>query len=178
MNGLAGLPAVDRFYARRTVAPSGCWIMGKAERYTTIRTEAGRGATHRWAYEHFVGPIPDGLVLDHLCRVLSCANPEHLEPVTQAENVARGQTPAVVAGRTGVCFRGHQLVVGKKQRECRECRAQINREMSVARLTGRLVSVLGVCDYCSCRYEPDRRTQRFCSTECRRSNERKIQRER
>jgi hypothetical protein len=41
-------------------------------------------------YEHHVGPIPDGLVIDHLCRVHNCVNPEHLEPVTPAENTRRG----------------------------------------------------------------------------------------
>jgi len=45
---------------------------------------------HRYAYEALVGPIPAGLVLDHLCRVRRCVNPAHLEPVTNAENIRRG----------------------------------------------------------------------------------------
>jgi len=45
---------------------------------------------HRLTYEALVGPIPPGLVIDHLCRVPECVNPDHLEPVTHAENLARG----------------------------------------------------------------------------------------
>ena len=46
-------------------------------------------SAHRWAYEHYVGPIPSGLQIDHLCRVRHCVNPMHLEPVTASENVRR-----------------------------------------------------------------------------------------
>lgn len=46
---------------------------------------------HRISYELHVGPIPDGLVIDHLCRVRNCVRPDHLEPVTRAENNARGE---------------------------------------------------------------------------------------
>lgn len=46
--------------------------------------------SHRKAYEDLVGPIPEGLDLDHLCRVRNCVNPEHLEPVTRSENILRG----------------------------------------------------------------------------------------
>lgn len=56
-----------------------------------------RGA-HRVAYEMLVGPIPEGLHLDHLCRVTACVNPAHLEPVTRGENVHRGN---VAKGRGG-----------------------------------------------------------------------------
>lgn len=45
---------------------------------------------HRVSYELVVGPIPEGLQIDHLCRVRNCVNPSHLEPVTNAENVRRG----------------------------------------------------------------------------------------
>jgi len=44
---------------------------------------------HRWSYQQMVGPIPDGLTLDHLCRVRHCVNPAHLEPVTMGENNRR-----------------------------------------------------------------------------------------
>lgn len=47
---------------------------------------------HRWSYEHFVGPIPDGYVIDHLCKVTLCVNPAHLEPVTQRTNLHRSDT--------------------------------------------------------------------------------------
>ena len=48
------------------------------------------GGAHRWSYEYFVGPIPEGLQIDHLCRVRNCANPEHIEPVTPHINALRG----------------------------------------------------------------------------------------
>lgn len=47
-------------------------------------------AAHRYSYEKVKGKIPDGLVLDHLCRNVKCVNPEHLEPVTLTENTRRG----------------------------------------------------------------------------------------
>lgn len=56
-----------------------------------------RGA-HRVAYEHFIGPVPEGMQLDHVCRVRSCVNPWHLEPVTVGENIRRGHQARGVAG--------------------------------------------------------------------------------
>ena len=47
---------------------------------------------HRAAYEMLIGPIPAGLVIDHLCRTRRCVNPSHMEPVTQAVNISRGNT--------------------------------------------------------------------------------------
>lgn len=64
---------------------------------------------HRWAYEYFVGPIPEGLQLDHLCRVRHCVNPEHLEPVTNQVNGLRGEGFAAKQARQTHCKRGHLL---------------------------------------------------------------------
>lgn len=73
---------------------SGCWFWmgGLSERhYGVIYPARGRNVrAHRVAYQMTLGPIPDGLVLDHLCRIHCCVNPDHLEAVTQAVNVRRG----------------------------------------------------------------------------------------
>lgn len=66
---------------------------------------------HRISYEIARGPIPEGLVIDHLCRVPACVNPSHLEAVTQRENMLRGTAPAA-ASRRGVCQRGHKWEPG------------------------------------------------------------------
>lgn len=73
--------------------PDGCWIWNgerKPAGYGHFgRNQTGRKMAHRHAYELLVGLIPPGLELDHLCRVTCCVNPEHLEPVTPAENRRR-----------------------------------------------------------------------------------------
>lgn len=72
----------------------GCWIWRgrKDEHGYGLTTGAGgmHQRAHRAAYEMVHGPVPRELVMDHLCRVTSCINPEHLEPVTHAENIRRG----------------------------------------------------------------------------------------
>ena len=77
---------------------------------------------HRWAYEDKVGPIPEGLDIDHLCRVRACVNPGHLEPVTRAENIRRA------AAAKNACPAGHAYTEdntyirpGTVHRRCREC---------------------------------------------------------
>jgi len=102
---------------------------------------------HRLSYEECRGKIPPGLHLDHLCRVPSCVNPEHLEPVTQQENTRRGIAGWNMAVKTH-CPQGHEyagdnLIVYRGQRHCRECgraRARIyiakKRAAEKARLCG------------------------------------------
>lgn len=63
---------------------------------------------HRWIYEYSVGQIPDGLVIDHLCRNRGCVNPAHMEPVTNAENVMRGVGIAPTLAARTHCPRGHE----------------------------------------------------------------------
>lgn len=80
-------------------------------------------------WEHLVGIIPDGLELDHLCRYPICVNPDHLEPVTHAENQRRGFGPPGLAARKTRCVRGHPYsarntrIDSRGYRECRECRS-------------------------------------------------------
>lgn len=91
---------LDRIKAKVSVdADTGCWVWSGCatkpgpDGYGLIRIGGKLGKTlltHRVAYELLVGPIPEGLDLDHLCRVRRCCNPEHLEPVTRAENCRRG----------------------------------------------------------------------------------------
>ncbi len=81
---------------------------------------------HRFAYEDMVGPIPDGLELDHLCRVRRCVNPSHLEPVTTEENLLRGMGPAAINARKTHCPQGHPYDEAntyryKNKRGCRAC---------------------------------------------------------
>lgn len=66
---------------------SGCWNWqaAKNQGYGTFRGQRA----HRWAYEKLVGPIPEGLTIDHLCRNRGCVNPSHMEPVTASENARR-----------------------------------------------------------------------------------------
>lgn len=100
-------PAIERLWPKVDVGhPLGCWEWNggtTADGYgqTTEKTPDGRRRiyVHRLAYEHLLGPIPEGLVIDHLCRNTLCVNPDHLEPVTIAENVRRGRAVEVSRAR-------------------------------------------------------------------------------
>lgn len=77
---------------RRALGP--CWLWTRAKNdsgYGVVRTPRGLARSHRATYEALRGPIPPGLVLDHLCRVRACCNPYHLEAVTDLENKRRGR---------------------------------------------------------------------------------------
>jgi hypothetical protein len=89
---------------------------------------------HRFAYERLVGPIPEGLELDHLCRTPSCVNPEHLEAVTHRENSLRSDSPHAREARQTHCIHGHPFsksntyVTKLGKRQCRQCAARRMRE--------------------------------------------------
>ena len=84
---------------------------------------------HRFAYEHYCEAIPEGLCLDHLCRVRHCVNPMHLEPVTNRENCQRGEGGQHEARKTR-CPQGHPYDEANTYtdpngyRECRTCRRE------------------------------------------------------
>jgi hypothetical protein len=117
-----------------TDQPDACWewtgATNGAAGYGHLRTPSATLAyVHRLTFEQLVGPIPPGLVLDHLCRNPPCANPRHLEPVTQRANGLRGATFAAQHAATTQCPRGHQLAgdnlepshLANGGRKCRTC---------------------------------------------------------
>lgn len=135
---------MDRFWSKVNKTET-CWL------WTAVKTQGGYGRVrvngklwlaHRYAYEMEVGPVYPGLVLDHLCRQPSCVRPSHLEPVTHAENVRRGNggrpkgPGAKKSGRSRnpdgsfvECPQGH-LMAGDNLyvrpsgvRDCRRCNA-------------------------------------------------------
>jgi HNH endonuclease len=106
-----------------------CWVWTgyiNPKGYGKCQIKGFGQMAHRVSYQAFVGPIPDGLTIDHLCRTRNCANPEHLEPVSQRENSMRGDTiPAHHAAKTH-CKNGHplsgeNLYRDSRQRHCRIC---------------------------------------------------------
>lgn len=122
-NDLTRFVVMDRGYA------TSCWVWTGAHNpkgYGLVGRDDGESsAIHRRMYELHIGPIPDGLELDHLCRVRDCCNPAHLEAVTHAENCRRGREH-----RTH-CVHGHEYTPentraivnsrGFTSRVCRTC---------------------------------------------------------
>ncbi len=83
----------DEHFWIKVVKSSTCWdwVGANNKGYGIFRGQRA----HRWAYEHTIGPIPDGLTIDHLCMNRSCVNPAHMEPVSRSENSKR----AAISGK-------------------------------------------------------------------------------
>ena len=110
-----------------------CWISDRVKQpngYTKIGVGGSTLLTHRVAYEAFIGPIPDGLQIDHRCKQKACCNPDHLEPVTCRENLLRGDTLTAAQVAATHCKRGHPYDEANNYiradrpgvRGCRACR--------------------------------------------------------
>ena len=124
-----------RFMKRIEMVPeSGCWIwVGNPHKYsqpTGYGQVHFRGTTwlsHRASYTYFKNEIPVGMMLDHLCRVRCCVNPDHLEPVTSKVNTLRGIGPTAIRSAQTHCIyghalSGHNLIIRKEGwRMCRTC---------------------------------------------------------
>lgn len=119
--------ALEYIQSRIQLAENGCWLWTRSLDHNGYgRARRARGTpdmqAHRFAYLTLVGSIPEGMTIDHLCHTRDtscsaggscphrrCVNPEHLEPVTQRENVARGRHPIAKVIGSGRCINGHEL---------------------------------------------------------------------
>lgn len=136
-------PAIDRFTEKTKPASNGCIVWtasGNGAGYGAMYIAKGkRVLAHRWAYEHYVGPIPDGLHLDHLCRNTLCVNPDHLEAVPHKVNTLRGIAPTAVNAAKTHCLKAHPLsgpnlyITRQGKRHCRECHRMRERKRYLTR---------------------------------------------
>jgi len=140
--------AVNRFWSKVKKTET-CWLWsaGKSKGYGQFFYSPFAGKefntrAHIFAYEILIGDIPEGLQLDHLCRVRHCVNPMHLEPVTQKENILRGISVSALNARKTHCKRGHEFtdentskLKTKTVRKCITCRK--DRENLKRRLQGK-----------------------------------------
>lgn len=111
----------------------GCWVWTGADNgtgYGKIWAEGRTQYATRVIYQLLVGPIPENHDMDHLCRVVACVNPDHLEPVSHRENCLRGESRNAINARKTHCKRGHEFTEANtirradtpNTRQCLECR--------------------------------------------------------
>lgn len=131
-------PPEERFWAKVEKTDT-CWLWTAARSDTgygsfAFRRDAIRNA-HKVAYEMLIGPVPEGLQLDHLCRVRHCVNPAHLEPVTARENGRRGTGLQAIHAKKTHCIHGHEFTEENTYwrpdvhgRSCRTCKRERERQ--------------------------------------------------
>lgn len=154
---------------------TGCWEWTGTRNpkgYGMLRTGGRRRQlVHRVSYEMTYGPIPEGLQIDHLCRVRNCLNPAHLEAVTNQVNTLRGETVTAANAAKTHCSQGHEFTPENTHmeaygaRRCLTCRRKRNRErMRVVRAERR-----GLSPDCASGCHEPLCDGRHCSCDCHRS---------
>lgn len=154
---------LDRFMAFVRKQDNGCWEWtGSKDRggYGRFSYERKPVLAHRWIHEKINGPVPDGLQLDHLCRNRSCVNPNHLEVVTQRENMMRGDGPSAKHARKTHCTYGHEFTEENtyrhkgNRRMCRTCMNRRHRERSARTRAAREVNIGWLLEHGAVALEP------------------------
>jgi hypothetical protein len=124
---------IERFTKKYLVSDTGCWVWQASvdrDGYGNFSIKRKWVSAHRYSYTTHIGPIPDDLVIDHLCKNPSCVNPEHLEAVSQRTNILRGNT--IQARRAAIthCPQGHEYTADntyidkRNSRHCRACKRE------------------------------------------------------
>lgn len=146
-------PPEERFFEKVEFTDT-CWLWNRSLNHSGYGkfsvTRSRWVLAYRWAYEYVVGPVPGGLVLDHLCRTPRCVNPAHLEPVSTRINNLRGIGFAATEARQTHCKRGHpfdllntRMEANGTQRRCRAChREQVKKDYHKKRLAARATLAL------------------------------------
>ncbi|KKN63763.1 hypothetical protein LCGC14_0498670 [marine sediment metagenome] len=129
------ITAFERFLAKIDIVDD-CWVWTGSKRgrgYGGFWFNRHQVYVHRFAYQVYIGPIPEGLQIDHLCRNLVCINPQHLEVVTQKENIFRGENFTAINAAKTHCPQGHPYDLFNTyfslegERKCRICRRDFER---------------------------------------------------
>jgi hypothetical protein len=132
---IGGTPMTAVAYAPRFWAkvdrrsPAECWqwqANASPNGYGRFYRDGRQHGAHRVAYELNVGPIPEGLTIDHLCKNTRCVNPNHLEAVPAAVNMLRGDSPCARNARKTHCKHGHEFTpentrLSSRGRACLTC---------------------------------------------------------
>jgi len=136
---MATLEAIEARLVKDGLFGHWLWPGALVDGYGNTRTPDGKNhLVHRLMYERYVGPIPEDRELDHLCRTRNCANPIHLEPVTDQVNTLRGEGPAAINARKTTCPNGHPYDTtwaeadGRVGRRCKTCERERSRRRYAA----------------------------------------------
>jgi hypothetical protein len=146
---------------------SGCILFAgyrNAGGYGKILVNRRAESAHRVAYGLYVGEIPDGYDIDHLCRNRACVNVSHMQAVPRQINALRGVGFCAVNARKTECSRGHPF--DAENTGWKRTATHLPSRICLTCVRGRLFLPKKECIRCQATYQPSMRKQQFCSKAC------------